>query len=360
MLLLPRTIRLPDPSIKLVHLDIKDWIKLTQAFVGHSEGKGYQSVLEACLTVADAGSVIFPLSQHTYNEIRKVNYRKSKDVVLLIERLSSYQFILHRSVVAKHEIEALLDLPLGPCESPMVTADYLQPRGPLADRNLMDKALEQIKIFVRTPAGIEDIRNRLHAQMPKFFERHWRKFNRDILIGLAPEEEAALHQLGWNPKASLERYKWIAEDHERLARLLDDEPAVRDSQELRKLIAQIEWDKLSEIFCDSLHARLATRGIDVSKFSSLTCLEILSAIAQPDHMPSFDVAVSLQVSLHRNSEQDWSSNHVFDYETLAVTAPYCDIVVTDKEMAHHIRASKLNERLKARVLSRLLELPKLL
>ena len=360
MLLLPKTIRLPDPTIKLVHLDIKDWIKLTQAFVGHSEGKGYQGVLEACLTAADAGSAIFPLSQHTYNEIRKIDYRKSKNIVPLMERLSSYQFILRRTDMAKHEIEALLDPPLGPCESPILVEDYLQPGGPLADRNLVDEALDQIKILARTRGGIQDIRSDIRAQMHKRFKRHWRQINRDILLGLTPEEEALSRQLGWNPKASLERYRWIAEDQERLARLLDDAPAVRDPQELRKLITPIEWDKLSEIFCDSLHARLAAREIDPSKFASLTCLEILSGIAQPDQMPSFDVAVSLQVSLHRNPEQDWSSNHVFDYETLAVTAPYCDIVVTDKEMAHHIRASKLNERLKARVLSRISELPNFL
>ena len=77
-------------------------------------------------------------------------------------------------------------------------------------------------------------------------------------------------------------------------------------------------------------------------------------------MPSFDVSVSLKTAIHRNPHHRWTNNHVQDINALASTLPYCDVVVTDREMTSLVRRAKLDERLGTTVLHRLEDLTGLL
>lgn len=76
-----------------------------------------------------------------------------------------------------------------------------------------------------------------------------------------------------------------------------------------------------------------------------------------DSMPSFDVAVTLKTSLHRNPKHRWKTNDISDIDALGSTLPYCDVVVTDAAMAYHATNTGLADRLKVRVLSRISDLP---
>jgi len=76
-----------------------------------------------------------------------------------------------------------------------------------------------------------------------------------------------------------------------------------------------------------------------------------------DSMPSFDVAVTLKTSLHKNPKHQWKTNDISDIDALGSTLPYCDVVVTDAAMASHVLSTGLADRLNTRVLSRLSELP---
>ena len=73
-------------------------------------------------------------------------------------------------------------------------------------------------------------------------------------------------------------------------------------------------------------------------------------------MPSFDVSVSLKIAIHRNARHRWKNNHVHDIHPLTATLPYCDIVVTDREMASMVRRSKFDRRLVTAVLDQLEDL----
>jgi hypothetical protein len=74
-------------------------------------------------------------------------------------------------------------------------------------------------------------------------------------------------------------------------------------------------------------------------------------------MPSFDVAVTLKTSLHRNPKHIWKPNDIHDIDALGSTIPYCDIVVTDKAMKTHATRTGLADRLSTVVVSSLSELP---
>ena len=350
MHLFPKSIRLPEQARgKVVYLDMNHWISLAQAEVGHPKGVEFQIVLEACLAAADAGTAVFPLSQHIYNETRKAPERGSRDLAGIMERLSSFHFVMHRTEVAKHETEALLDEILWPGESPIPPADYVSPHGPLAAGGFVERSLDRVKILVGQGEEARDITNEFRMKLREMAEKNWRGMNRDILTGSPPAEGG-----------SLETYEWVADDHKRLARLLDDEPALREPQELRRCVAAIELDKMQDIFSQSLGTRLAARDLDTSTLDVQTKSHILRVTRQLDRMPSFDTAVSLQVSLHRNSKHSWKSNHVFDIETLAITVPYCDVVVTDKEMQDHVARTGLDERMGTCVIRELRDLPGIL
>ena len=75
-----------------------------------------------------------------------------------------------------------------------------------------------------------------------------------------------------------------------------------------------------------------------------------------DSMPSFDVAVTLKTSYHRDPQHQWTPNDIHDIDALGSTLPYCDIVVTDKAMASHANRTGLAKRLDTVVLPRLADL----
>ena len=92
---------------------------------------------------------------------------------------------------------------------------------------------------------------------------------------------------------------------------------------------------------------LAARGADTGAVFRQDA-EARAAFAE---MPSYDVAVTMKASYHRDATQN---------RRVGLDAPYCDIVVTDKAVAAHARRTGLAARLGGTVLSRLDELVPLL
>jgi hypothetical protein len=75
-----------------------------------------------------------------------------------------------------------------------------------------------------------------------------------------------------------------------------------------------------------------------------------------DSMPSFDVAVTLKTAYHRDPLHRWRPNDIHDIDAMGSALPYCDIVVTDKAVASHVKRTKLAERLDTIILWRLADL----
>jgi hypothetical protein len=74
-----------------------------------------------------------------------------------------------------------------------------------------------------------------------------------------------------------------------------------------------------------------------------------------DALPSFDVAVTIKSSYHRDPQHHWTVNDIADIDALGSTVPYCDMVVTDKAIANHARQTGLADRLGTVVTSRLID-----
>lgn len=173
--------------------------------------------------------------------------------------------------------------------------------------------------------------------------------NRQILDGPSEEEESEFRARGYCPERVLEPYEHEAAAEHDFARQLDQEPRwrrgrLRDVVSARELAFQIDT---------ILRAAAMARGIE-------TLEDLVRQHPEPrralDAMPSFDVAVSLKTAIHRNPHHRWTNNHVHDINALASTLPYCDVVVTDGEMASLVHRTKLDKRLGCTVLHRLEDL----
>jgi hypothetical protein len=175
------------------------------------------------------------------------------------------------------------------------------------------------------------------------------RLNRAVLDGPSESEEQGLRQLGWNPMAAFQIAERRAKEELEQVKRFDLDPSwrrgrIRDVVAARELIIEINGP---------LRRGLLERGASLEAM----CPGPEQARHAFDSMPSFDVAVTLKASYHTNSAHRWKRNDIHDIDALGSTLPYCDIVVTDKAVASHVRRTGLDERLKTIAFSNLAELP---
>ena len=324
---------------------------MAKVMSGCHDTKRDWEILHFCLNSVENKSAIYPISLSIFTESLKIsNRQRRKCLRKIIERLSRYMVVTNQFVVATHEIEALLDHKVGPNPTPINSVDYLdwgifRAMGITGNFKIMSDGGDDITATTRQsfsdgPATFDRIL--LNAQL---------ELNRQILDGPSRVDESEFRQQGYNPESILDLYEREASDEAKWARLLDKFPSWRRGR-LRDLVSVREI--VSE-FYSILERGCEKRGVE-SSFKSLfpTVDDARNAF---DSMPSFDASVTLKTSIHRNGRHHWRNNHIHDIHALSVTLPYCDIVVTDREMASLASQSKLTERLKTTVLRSILDLP---
>jgi len=350
----PETIRKPPAEVRLVYLDLNQWIMLSKAMAGHREGARHQAALEVCLRAANSGTVVFPLSDSTYGEVAKIGqHRQRRALREVMELLSDYYVVMSRSDITAHEVEYLLDRVLGPSQSPVSTMDYL-------DRGVA-RAFGIVGGFrVRDESG-GDTTEELRAAYPggsevfdALLSTAELMLQRSVLDGPGTaEEETELRKLGWRPGgASHVAETRMRQEVEQAARFSAGDlqwrkDRIRDVITARELLIELN---------DTLSRGLGARGAQLADLGST----IEERRAMFDSLPSLDVAVTIKASYHRNPNHRWTVNDIYDIDAMGSTVPYCDCVVTDRAVASHIRRAHLDDRLGTTVLSNLDELATLL
>jgi hypothetical protein len=343
----PRTLRKPRRPPKLVYLDLLHWVSLAKANSGHRDGGQFAEALAACVRAVEVGVAVFPISDAIYMEVSKIGpHRQRRDLRDVIERVSRYQVITSRVLIANHEVEALLDELVGPSPNPANEMDYL-------DWGVA-RAFGKVGGFrIKTIDTDEDVTEDAAAKHPDGPEAFYRRLalaelelNRKTLEGPTSEEEPALRADGWNPRAGYEVAALrAAQEMEQVERFNDDPgwrgERIRDVIAAREVIIEINR---------TLYEGLSRRGASLDDVFSEDDIDATRGAL--DSMPSFDVSVSLKAAYHQNPAHRWKPNHIMDIDALASTVPYCDIVVTDREAASHLDRTGLADRLETTVLSR--------
>jgi hypothetical protein len=335
----PDTIRQPERPPKVVYLDLLHWIGLSKARAGHRNGYPFRDALDACMSAVTRGDAVFPISDSIYFEVSKMaSHRRRHDLRVVIEELSSFRVLMARHLIARHEVETLLDRLIGPSPTPINSMDYLA-TGVMRAVGLVGG------IRIRDANG-EDVTDAARAAFPdgpEAFDRLIKdgelRLERMALEGPTPDEEPELRRTGWNPQAAYASAERRAEQEREQAGRFDSDPGWR-GERIRDVVTVWEYTvELSAMTTDGIIARRA----DITRLFEGDDRDAFRAAF--DSMPSFDVAVSLKTALHRNPAHPWSPNDIVDIDALGSSVPYCDVVVTDKEAASHLRQTGVADRI---------------
>ena len=341
----PTTLRLPARSPTLVYLDLNHWVSLAKAHHGHRDGARFKDAFDAVIQAQVSGRAVFPISDSTFFEVSKIGqYRQRRDLRDVIEVVSGYFVVTSRSVIATHEIEAALDEIVGPSSRPINSMDYL-------DWGVA-RAFGMVGGFKVQDGVGNDVTGKTRADFaggPEAFDALFAdaelQLIRSVLAGPSPDEEPELRAHGWRPGDSEGIGAKRAQQEIEQAERFDTKPngrrgRIRDVVAAREILIELN---------DTFHESMRDRGavlLDVFPEPAVTRTVF-------DAMPSFDVAVSLKASYHSNPMHRWTANDIHDIDALGSTVPYCDIVVTDKAAASHLRRTGVAERLDTTVLSSL-------
>jgi hypothetical protein len=350
----PATLVLPERPPKLVYLDLNHWISLAKANAGHRDGDRFRDALAACEDALARGVAVFPLADAIYMEVSRIaSHRQRSELAAVMERVSRFTVITSRSIIADHEVEALLDRLVGPSTDPIDRMHYL-------DWGVA-RAFGKVEGFrVYDESSGEDITERIRAEHPMgpdWFDAKLREgelqMNRKVIEGPSgPDDIASLRQNGYDPYAAHRTAVQRAQQEIDQAHRLAAEPEWRQGRTRDVIAAREVLIELSDKLMRGLVARSAKREAVFADEAAMR-----RALSE---LPSFDVAITMKTSYHRDGTRTWTPNDINDIDMMGSTLPFCDIVVTDKAVANHAIRTSLPERCGSSVLAGLDDLMPLL
>ena len=352
----PLNVRRPDAL--LVYLDLNHWISLSKWISGHKDGPRYKTVFDACTTAVNEGHAEFLISLPLIMEIDAIRNRQQRLWLRkVLERVSRFRAVLPRDVIAALEFEQVLASQLVNMRLRTAPLDYVGngvgwASGLRFDPSVIDERGRDVTVetFSRMPPGL-----RMFVA-PKYISDWMTKM---IIEGPANlSEEKELRTNGWSP----EGLRDLFDERVRLETQLVSDFDERQARES----SAVNWRKGR--LRDVVSARQFLHGAfeiftAVLDQQELTLEDVFDMSGTPsalrhnrritDAMPTFDVAVTLKASYHRNPCHPWRRNDIFDIDAMSTVLPYCDVVVTDRAMASHIEQNKLARRLNTKVLASL-------
>ncbi|MCE2458925.1 MAG: hypothetical protein J4G14_14120 [Dehalococcoidia bacterium] len=299
----------------MIYLDLNHWIESSKAHSGHRDGEKHRLILDQCLEAVGDGTAVFPLSEYIYIEILKItNYRQRRDLCEVIEQICRYMVVTSPSVVATHEVEAVLDMTVGYNPAPLNTTNYL-------DWGVERAYGKMGGIRIESPSG-EDVTEDARRTCPRgpaafdaVLSDAQLELNKRAIEGPTPQREPGLRALGWNPEAIVRMAEQKASEEIAQVQRFNDYPNWRRGR-IRDVITAREVSlEIGDIFEEGFAAR-GTRAAD--HFYA----------RKPDDLRSIYGAM-----------------------------PSLDVAVTDRSMWSHVTRNKLHDRYNTIVIPQLAKLP---
>ena len=339
----PRSLVQRSDRPLLVYLDLNHWIGLAQADSGHRDGLRFQPVLEACREARRSNLALFPLSDAHYVEVTKIKSpQQRKDLAVVMEELSGFTTLLSKPDVMRLEVDVVV--------AALLESDQLvYPPFPLLGPGVF-WAFGRRGLRIRDGEG--DITDRVREENPELYWEMFELAEREFLAGPADNEVDELRANGWIPDAGWQVAETRAQqEREQAARFDADDRwrrgRIRDVILARELTIEL-WDMLIE--------NLTTRSHQVDFLQG----DRERARRLVRSMPTSEVATELKVAAHRNAQTKWTPNDIIDIDSMSLSVPYCDIVVTEKRACHTLRSAHLDARMGTTIIDSLGDLPALL
>lgn len=346
----------PGKSKALVYLDLNHWINLAKAATGHHAAeKRYQRALAALRAGVSSETIWVVLAGAHYMEVAGIgNARQRADLASLMEELTGFRTLLSRVSVLTLEVDAALEARIGGRSDPFPAVN-------LVGDGVFHAFGMRGRIRVRDAYGndvTDEVRNASPLGADGFDERieqAERDLERAILAGPVDEREAAeLLEAGWRPEEIRRMASERASAEEQRTKNLAADPSWRRGRTRDFATAAYLVTDLRNIIEEGIAARGATpadvfavlrRGEDAQADEA----ELAMARDFVDAMPASDVAITLLTARYRNTTAKWKANDILDTEAAAVAVPYCDLVATDRAVAHTLRGNAFAQRLETTI-----------
>lgn len=315
-----------------IYLDQNKWIDLARAATGHPKGAAFIDALVVCRAAVAAGVVSFPLDTYRYWETAKRRDNRSRNNVadLMLELSRQHTMALPFGILDQ-ELDHALQRRFGKPEHPRQQQVF-----GIGMRHIGDGRMNWPEVDLSL---LSDGDARLPPGLRSLMQDVVNDFVEDQLLHIGP---ADFRSTGFD-LSSLDHGTRFVEWEEQVA------------DEIRKQGYKgnrIEMAMRASDLSDILPAVLvAIERINIPWEEFFSRLGPSGIFGFMDDLPSRDVTSIMRAAKHRQSEQPWEPNDFVDVLALPVAAVYCDVVVTEKQWAHHLRHGKVDTRYNTQLLS---------
>lgn len=302
---------------RVVYLDTNHWYALGRAMADHPDLPEHVDILRVLREQVEQGKLMFPLSAVHYLELgenpRDHQRKEAADVMVVLSRFNT---ITTAARIIDEELAQALHNRFGRPAFPIKVKKF----GCGAYFALMGEERE-----FRLTGGSEEARWVLEAKLGKSIRQWEAEVNAVAEYDLLRQPEADRAQIpGYDPYAARRIADEELKSFNKLVETVHNDPDVIP----RPLDAIYERQFVFE-FLDNYTRALMSAGF-VGQRRPFHSKEEFSDFLES--MPSRRVATMLQFHYLKDVGKRWKINDLRDNVSLSKAIPYCDIVVTDKEV----------------------------
>ena len=301
---------------RTVYLDINHWYALGEAMAGHPQKPEHVDVLHHLVRLVEQGRIMIPLSAVNYIELSE-NPRdhQREEATKAMTLLARFSTITSTKRIIDEELGLALNCMFGRPAFPVRVEKF----GFGANFALTG----EIKQFKLT-GGADDARRQLEAMLGMSVAEMEARINAVSEYELLKQPPKAYWSTipGYDPYAARREADRELASFNVMVNALHTNPDLRsrplDAIYARQLTIDIE---------NNFVQALLNAGYSMNRRPPLRDRESLTTLLTS--MPSRRVATMLQHHYLKDSNKHWKINDLRDNAALAMTIPYCDIVVTD-------------------------------
>lgn len=330
-----------------VYLDQWVWVRLAKAAVGRPELPSDTDVLSAVREAAESG-VAFPLSSTHYFETQAVkDPRRRRDLTNVMAPISGFLALRSRRDLVQHQLRTVMHEQWG---RPAFRPAPIKVLGRGAAWAMTGK---QLGLDVQGPEALAT--ESMKVLGPSFIRHALQYTEYTLLAGPADNEVDQLRDLGYRPEktaaSAQSRLDWEKDLVEKLAAEPVSATELRVYLSARELLHEY-LDPFTELLAEYRLSVPRVLGLDPDKAK----VGRKAMLRFSDAVPTLRIAVDTKFGLFRDESRVWSLNHMYDVDAVAVAAPYCRVVVADKDLVHRAVTSLALNGLGTVITSRLGEL----
>lgn len=294
-------------AVRRVYLDQNKWIDLARAAVGDQRGARFIEALTVARRAVEDGTASFPLDSLRYWETSKRRDDRSRsDVVDVMLELSRGHTMASSAAVLDDELDIVLRRRLGHPVSPRQPRVFGEGVRHLTERRATSASAPNVDKESASLSG--DAEAHLDAQ----FLRHAR---------------GAFSATGAADAFRAVGVRYV--QHEEKIRAAIVEAGLSGDQ----LYDAVRLSDLGDIR-PAVERALHRFGITWDSFLGGSVTDLVQFV---DELPTRRVTNVMRTARLRQDELRWSPNDLPDVLAIPVATVYCDIVVTERQWAHHLR-----------------------